>query len=98
MTRGASTGFCATLSGMCSSAPWVVLFSAFGVSTRVRGAIVAAGLAMMLCSAGCQLFRSQGPISKPMAEARELSQRGLGAMERGDFPGAEALLGQAVKV
>jgi len=52
----------------------------------------------MLCSGGCQLFRSQGPISKPVADARELSQRGLGAMERGDLPGAEALLGQAVKV
>jgi len=53
---------------------------------------------MVLCANGCQLFRSQGPVSKPVAEARELSQRGMNAIERGDLPGAESLLAQAVKV
>jgi len=53
---------------------------------------------MLLCASGCQLFRSQGPVPKGVAEARELSQRGMNAMERGDLPGAESFLAQAVKV
>jgi len=67
-------------------------------SGRSRDAVVVAGLAMMLCLGGCQLFRSQGPVPKGVAEARELSQRGMNAMERGDLPTAESLLLQAVKV
>ncbi len=46
---------------------------------------------------GCQMFRQQGPVSKPVAESRQLSQRGLNAMEKGDFASAESLLADAVK-
>ncbi len=46
---------------------------------------------------GCKMFGQQGPVSKPVAEARELSQRGLSAMEQGDTATAESLLSQAVK-
>jgi tetratricopeptide (TPR) repeat protein len=77
---------------------WALVFNAFGVEHRASLPFAATGLAIVLCASGCQLFRSQGPVSKPVAEARELSQRGMNAMERGDLPGAESLLAQAVKV
>jgi tetratricopeptide (TPR) repeat protein len=57
--------------------------------------------AVLLLSAvlgGCQMFRQQGPVPKQVAEARQLSQRGLNAMEKGDVASAESLLGEAVKV
>ena len=44
------------------------------------------------------MFGQQGPVSQPVAEARQLSQRGLSAMEQGDTATAESLLSQAVKV
>src|SRR5262245_57501186 len=46
---------------------------------------------------GCQMFRQQGPVPKQVAQARQLSQQGLTAMERGDLHSAETLLGEAVK-
>jgi tetratricopeptide (TPR) repeat protein len=50
-----------------------------------------------LCLSGCRMLRQQGPVPKSVAESRQLSQRGLGAMERGDMGAAEKLLGDAVK-
>ena len=47
-----------------------------------------------LCTSGCQMFRQQGPVSKSVAESRQLSQRGLGAMERGDIDAAEKAAGR----
>jgi tetratricopeptide (TPR) repeat protein len=44
------------------------------------------------------MFGQREPVSKPVAEARQLSQRGLSAMERGDYASAETLLSDAVKV
>jgi tetratricopeptide (TPR) repeat protein len=44
------------------------------------------------------MFRAREPVSKPVSEARQLSQRGLNAMERGDYASAESLLSDAVKV
>src|SRR5258708_4102143 len=51
----------------------------------------------MFCAAGCQMYRQQGPVSKTEVAARELSQRGQNAMERGDLPSAETMFAQAVK-
>jgi tetratricopeptide (TPR) repeat protein len=69
------------------------------VQRRFAGGFVAAALVGLqcLCTGGCQMFRHQGPVSKSVAESRQLSQRGLGAMERGDVDAAEKLLGDAVK-
>src|SRR6185436_5930599 len=66
---------------------------------RKNGGVMMAALVALqsLCTSGCQMFRHQGPVSKSVAEARQLSQRGLGAMERGDMGAAEKLLGDAVK-
>ncbi len=44
------------------------------------------------------MFGQQGPVSQQVAQSRQLSQRGLTAMERGDVASAEKYLGQAVKV
>src|SRR5262245_54627057 len=52
---------------------------------------------VLLGTTGCQMFRQQGPVPKQVAQARQLSQQGLTAMERGDLHSAETLLGEAVK-
>ncbi|HEY2882932.1 MAG TPA: tetratricopeptide repeat protein [Pirellulales bacterium] len=62
-----------------------------------RCAQVALASAIIFACGGCQMFRQQGPVPKSMAESRQLSQRGLNAMERGDTATAESLLAQAVK-
>lgn len=57
-------------------------------------------LALLSCVAlccGCQLMNPQGAVSKQVALARQFSQRGMTAMERGDWTAAESLLAQAVK-
>jgi tetratricopeptide (TPR) repeat protein len=61
-------------------------------------AIWALFLASLIGAAGCQLFHPHEPVSKPVAESRQLSERGLNALEHGDVPSAETLLAQAVKV
>ena len=46
---------------------------------RVIGEVIAVALVgfQIVCTSGCQMFRHQGPVSKSVAEARQLSQRGL---------------------
>ena len=82
----------------CALMPHALCTSGF-VQRRFTGGFVAAALVGLqcLCTSGCQMFRHQGPVSKSVAESRQLSQRGLGAMERGDVDAAEKLLGDAVK-
>ena len=78
---------------LCTSYPLRV--SCPRSTTAVRCCALAGALSLI---GGCQMFRQQGPVSKPVAEARQLSQRGLNAMEHGDAASAESLLAQAVKV
>src|SRR5262249_7541721 len=65
---------------------------------RHRGAFARAAIvaAMFLQLAGCQMFRHSSPVWQSVSQSRQLSQRGLTAMEHGDLPAAESLLGQAV--
>src|SRR4051812_36708240 len=58
---------------------------------------IALAFCALAAQSGCQMFRPREPVAKPVAEARQLSQRGLSAMERGDYASAETLLGDAVK-
>ncbi|HTQ38767.1 MAG TPA: tetratricopeptide repeat protein [Pirellulales bacterium] len=43
------------------------------------------------------MFHPHEPVAKPVAESRQLSERGINAMEHGDITSAESLLSQAVK-
>lgn len=52
---------------------------------------------VLVCAQGCHFFGQQGPVSKTEVAAREFSQRGQNAMERGDLPSAETMFAQAVK-
>jgi tetratricopeptide (TPR) repeat protein len=65
---------------------------------RLAGAVARAALVagMFLQLGGCQMFRHTSPVSQSVAQSRQLSQRGLTAMEHGDLNSAETLLGQAV--
>jgi tetratricopeptide (TPR) repeat protein len=62
---------------------------------RFYRSLCALGLSLFV---GCRMFGQQGPVSQSVAQSRQLSQRGLSAMERGDVAAAENYLGQAVKV
>jgi tetratricopeptide (TPR) repeat protein len=56
-----------------------------------------AGLALtLLALSGCAWLR-RGPVSGEVLSCRQLTQRGISAIDRGDWPKAEALLAQAVK-
>jgi tetratricopeptide (TPR) repeat protein len=46
---------------------------------------------------GCRLFGTRGPVSQEVATCRQLAQRGMSAMERGEWSRAESLLSQAIK-
>jgi Flp pilus assembly protein TadD len=46
---------------------------------------------------GCRLPGREGPVSKALASSRQLSHRGLNALERGDARTAQELLGRAVE-
>ena len=50
-----------------------------------------------ITATGCVLPGREGTVPKSVINARQLSQRGIGAMERGDWGQAEALLGQATQ-
>jgi tetratricopeptide (TPR) repeat protein len=68
----------------------------FDQARSVR-ALIALLAASWAGAGGCQLFRQHEPISKPVAQSRQLSDRGLNAMEHGDLASAQTLLSQAVK-
>jgi len=46
---------------------------------------------------GCRAFGNKGPVPEDVAQARQLSQQGLNAIQRGDWAAAENSLGEAVK-
>lgn len=46
---------------------------------------------------GCRSLGRKGPVPEDVAQARQLSQRGLNAMQRGDWASAEVALSDAVK-
>ncbi len=46
---------------------------------------------------GCRSLGKKSPVSEDVAQARQLSQQGLNAMQRGDWASAETVLGEAVK-
>ena len=51
----------------------------------------------LLMLSGCQLVGREGPVPKSVASCRQMSQRGISAMDHGQWDNAEALLAQAVK-
>lgn len=51
----------------------------------------------LLAMAGCRLGRCDGPVSESLITSRQLSQEGIGALERGDAKQAESLLAKAIK-
>jgi tetratricopeptide (TPR) repeat protein len=63
-----------------------------------RPVLVALLAASCAGATGCQLFHQHEPVSKPVAQSRQLSDRGFNAMEHGDLTSAQTLLSQAVKV
>lgn len=50
---------------------------------------------LLACLAGCRLT-GEGPVSRSLITCRQLSQRGVSALERQDVDTAESLLSQAV--
>jgi tetratricopeptide (TPR) repeat protein len=53
-------------------------------------------LLLACCGAGCQFMGQREAVPKQVATCRQLYQRGLTAMERGQWEQAEALLAQSV--
>ena len=53
-------------------------------------------LAAVLLTSGCRWIRPEGPISESLATSRQLTQRGIAAVERGRPDKAETLLADAV--
>ena len=45
---------------------------------------------------GCRMLSRHGPVSRSLVESRQLCQRGIAAMERGQWEVAEGLLSEAV--
>jgi len=52
---------------------------------------------LILVAAGCRSLGNRGPAAESVAACRNLSQQGVGAMQRGEWEHAESLLGQAVE-
>jgi tetratricopeptide (TPR) repeat protein len=52
-------------------------------------------VALAMC--GCKSLGRKGPVPEDVAQARQLSQKGLNAMQRGDWAAAETSLSEAVK-
>ncbi|MBI3836938.1 MAG: tetratricopeptide repeat protein [Planctomycetia bacterium] len=67
-------------------------------ANRLRG-LRGAWLIVALCAAlaGCRTLSRQGPVPQSVATARQLTQQGITARDRGDWKRAESLLGRAVQ-
>lgn len=52
---------------------------------------------LCLAVTGCRMPNLRGPVPEALAASREMSQRGIGALESGRQPEAETLLARAVK-
>lgn len=64
--------------------------------TALRAASVALGLALLTTAGGCRSLGKQ-PVAENVVEAREMSLRGLDAMQRGRHEEAEQLFAAAIK-
>lgn len=64
--------------------------------TAFRAASVAFGLALLTTAGGCRSLGKQ-PVAENVVEAREMSLRGLDAMQRGRHEEAEQLFAAAIK-
>lgn len=69
-------------------------FSGGSSSVARRLAIV---VFTVLASSGCQLIGRERAVPKQMAASRQLSQRGINALERNEWEKGESLLAQAIK-
>jgi tetratricopeptide (TPR) repeat protein len=56
-----------------------------------------AAAVLIACCGGCQLIGRERPVPKQMATSRQLSQRGISALEKNDWDKGESLLEQAIK-
>lgn len=52
---------------------------------------------LLVSSGGCSLVAREGPVPKSVATCRQLSHRGVTALDRGRWEEAEGLLAQAIK-
>jgi tetratricopeptide (TPR) repeat protein len=62
-----------------------------------RCLLAALAVGLWLAASGCQPLSLRGPVPRSVATARQLTQQGSLAMERGDWTRSESLLSQAVK-
>ncbi|HEX4130312.1 MAG TPA: tetratricopeptide repeat protein [Pirellulales bacterium] len=60
--------------------------------------VLAIGALAPLLLVGCRLPLGEGPVSRSLAASRQLSHRGVNALERGDPQRAHSLLAEAVKL
>ncbi len=68
---------------------------------RLRTMLYRRTLLVLCCvaaSGGCRSLSREGPVPRSVANCRQFSQQGINAMERGDWPCAESLLTQALKL
>jgi len=65
---------------------------AWSLSPRAWMVVVAVAMTV-----GCRTFHREGPVSSSLAACRQSSQRGIAAMEQGDWAGAERWLTEAVE-
>ena len=63
----------------------------------LKPAIIAAWCLTVAAATGCRIPGYDGPISQSLANSRQLSRRGVAALERGQPHEAEQLLAKAVK-
>ena len=76
--------------------PWahLVRVTARGILYRV---LFIMAIGQTFSAAGCQFLRRSGPSEAELANARQLSQRGLAAMDQGNWEQAENLLAGALE-
>ena len=55
-------------------------------------------LVLVAACSGCALIGHERPVTKQLAESRQVSQRGITALERGDWQAGETLLAQSIKL
>lgn len=84
--------------GSQSSTPWCVRFRACVRSPRGRWSVTTSLVAVLLIvsASGCAALRRR-PVAADVVAGRDLSQRGVTAMETGNWAEAERLLGSAVE-
>ncbi len=59
--------------------------------------VIATSMLLSILCSGCAIPFREGPVPKSVVSARQLSQRGITAMQRGDWTNAETLLSEATQ-